>query len=224
MMPLTMKRGPDRTNPLPRRGSWVLPLLAGLLLVPALSFLGGATAATPELSATWKNPAAQHDPYTNILIVGITRNAPARRQFEDLFVSVLRGRSLAGRTSYTLAPDLDNVKDPQAIVATLFAEHVDGVITVRLVSMDDRKEEDWDAAWRKDIESGLAIRPYVQESLKQLAPDSHWHGAELALWDVQTSRRLWAARSAPLKVKSLRKHATILVQQAMDQLRYEDLL
>jgi hypothetical protein len=199
--------------------------LAGLAVVAALTApRQDPSAAAPEIAASWKDPATEHPPYTKILVVGITRNAPARRQFEDLFVSVLRGRSLEGRTSYTLAPDLDNVKDPQAIVDTLFAEHVDGVITVRLVSMDHRKEEDWDAAWRKDVESGVVIRPYVQESLKQLAPDSHWHGAELALWDVQTGRRLWAARSAPLKVKALRKHATILVQQAMDDLRYQELL
>jgi hypothetical protein len=199
--------------------------LAGLALLASSPALERAPrAAAPEIASSWKDPATEHPSYTKILIVGITRNAPARRQFEDLFVSVLRGRSLEGRTSYTLAPDLDNVKDPQAIVDTLFAEHVDGVITVRLVSMDHRKEEDWDADWRKDVQSGIAIRPYIQDSLKILAPDSHWHGAELALWDMQTGRRLWAARSAPLKVKALRKHATILVQDAMDELRYQELL
>ena len=202
-----------------------LAALAGLLLAGVLAALQEpAGAAVPSLAATWKDPATEHPPYNKILVVGITRNAPARRRFEDLFVSVLRGRSLEGRTSYTLAPDLDNVKDPQAIVDTLFAEHVDGVITVRLVSMDDRKEEDWDAAWRKDVENPVPIRTYVADSLAHLAPEAHWHGAELALWDVQTGRRLWAARSAPLKVKSLRKHATVLVQDTMDQLRFENLL
>jgi hypothetical protein len=208
-----------------RRGIPGLLALTALLLALATPALQApVSGAVPSIAATWKDPAADHPPYNKILVVGITRNAPARRRFEDLFVSVLRGRSLEGRTSYTLAPDLGDVKDPQAIVDTLFAEHVDGVITVRLVSMDDRQEEDWDAAWRKDVDSGIPIRAYVADSLAKLAPDAHWHGAELALWDVQSGRRLWAARSAPLKVKSLRKHATVLVQDTMDELRSEKLL
>ena len=182
-------------------------------------------ADTPSLHDAWKGPGgAGHGEFRKLLVVGITRNAPARRRFEDLFVSVLRGRDAQAKTSYSMAPDLDNVPDPNKVVETLFAEQVDGVITVRLVSLDGRNEEQWGKAWRAELEQPVKIRPYVTESLKQLAPDADTHGVEFALWDVQTGERLWAGRSGPVKIKKLRKSATDLVQDVMTELRFEKLL
>lgn len=199
--------------------------LAALVIAFAAPASVPIAAATPSLHDAWKGPGgAGHAEFRKILVVGITRNAPARRRFEDLFVSILRGRESQARTSYALAPDLDNVPDPEKIVETLFAEQVDGVITVRLVSLDGRDEEKWGAAWRAELEQPVKIRPYVAESLKQLAPDADLHGVEFALWDVQTGERLWAGRSGPVKVKKLRKSATELVQDVMTELRFEKLL
>lgn len=196
--------------------------LASALLLAALP--GGPIAGTPSLHDAWKSPTAEHGEFKKVLVVGITRNAPARRRFEDLFVSVLRGRESQGITSYSIVPDLDNIPDPNKVVETLFADQVDAVITVRLVSLDGRDEAAWGTAWRAEVEQPARIRPYVTESLRQLAPDADQHGVEFGLWNVQTGERLWAGRSGPVKVKKLRKSATDLVQDVMTEMRFRQLI
>ena len=209
----------------PRRRPAIVLVAAGLacgLALPGIS-PSSVRADTPVLADTY-NPGTTHPEFRKVLVVGITRNAPARRRFEDLFVSILRGRESQGRTSYSIVPDLDNIPDPNKVVEALFADQVDGVITVRLVSLDDRNEAQWGTAWRAEVEQPERIRPYVAASLQQLAPDADQHGVEFALWDVQSGARLWAGRSGPVKIKKLRKSATYLVQDVMNELRHQMLL
>ncbi|HZN02243.1 MAG TPA: hypothetical protein VFD06_01520 [Candidatus Polarisedimenticolia bacterium] len=210
----------------PRRRPADLLVAAALACGLALPGLptSPARADAPALMDTWRGPGSARPEFKKVLVVGITRNAPARRRFEDLFVSILRGRESQAITSYSLAPDLDNIPDPEKVVETLFAGQVDGVITVRLVSLDGRDEAQWGEAWRKELDEPVRIRPYVTDSLRRLAPDADLHGAEFALWDVQTGERLWAGRSGPVKVKKLKKSATDLVQDVMTELRFRALL
>jgi len=208
-----------------RRRPAIVLVAAALACVLALPGLAPSSvrADTPVLADTY-NPGTTHPEFRKVLVVGITRNAPARRRFEDLFVSILRGRESQGKTSYSIVPDLDNIPDPNKVVETLFADQVDSVITVRLVSLDDRSEAQWGAAWRAEVGQSVRIRPYIVASLQQLAPDADQHGVEFALWDVQSGVRLWAGRSGPVKVKKLRKSATDLVQDVMNELRHQMLL
>jgi len=205
---------------------------AAALALTLLTLAGGtlpgpvapaALAEEPVLADRW-SAGTGRVPFHKVLVVAITRNAPARRRYEDLFVSQIRGREEQGLTSYPIVPDLEHPGDRNKILETLFAGGVDGVITARAVSLDDRKEADWAEAWRKEVESPIAIRPYVSEALQNLHPDAKLLGIEFALWDVQTGQRIWAARSFPVKVKKLRKDANFLVQDVMTQLIFEDRL
>ena len=204
--------------------AWPGLLFAALLAAVAPALLAPAVVAdTPVLADRW-SAGTGREPFRKVLVVAITRNAPARRHYEDLFVTQIRGREEEGITSYPIVPDLDHPGDREKILETLFAGGVDGVITARAVSLDDRKEAEWAAAWRQEVTSSVAIRPYVSESLQNLHPDAKLLGIEFALWDVQTGQRLWAGRSAPVKIKKLRKDANLLVQDVMTQLIFEDRL
>jgi hypothetical protein len=183
-----------------------------------------AFADTPVLADRWSGPGSARPPFKKILVVGITRNAPARRRYEDLFVSQLRGREVPGITSYPIVPDLEHPGDRDKVLETLLAGGVDGVITARLVSLEDRKEEDWAEAWRKEVETVVPIRAYVQDSLNSLPPEGKLYGVEFALWGVDSGQRLWAGRSHPVKLKKIRKDANLLVQDVMTQLIYENRL
>jgi hypothetical protein len=198
-----------------------LGVVAGVLL-PA-PFAPAAVGDEPVLADRW-SAGSGRDPFKKLLVVAITRNAPARRRYEDLFVSVIRGREAQGSTSYPLVPDLEHPGDREKVLETLFAGGIDGVITARAVSLDDQDEKAWAAAWRKEVESSTAIRPYVADSLQNLHPDAKLLGIEFALWDVQTGQRLWAGRSIPVKIKKLRKDANLLVQDVMKQLIFENRL
>jgi|KBSSwiStaDraftv2_1062776.scaffolds.fasta_scaffold578598_2 hypothetical protein len=198
-----------------------LAALTGAALAAILA--PAAHAGDPVLADRW-SAGSGREPFHKVLVVAITRNAPARRHYEDLFVSQIRGREEQGITSYPIVPDLEHPGDREKVLETLFAGGVDGVITARAVSLDDRKESEWAEAWRKEVTSSVAIRPYVSEALQNLHPDAKLLGIEFALWDVQTGQRLWAGRSVPVKIKKLRKYANLLVQDVMTQLIFEDRL
>jgi hypothetical protein len=198
---------------------------AAALAFALLTLAGGALPAdTPVLADRWSGPGSARPPFKKILVVGITRNAPARRRYEDLFVSQLRGREVQGTTSYPIVPDLEHPGDRDKTLETLLAGGVDGVITARLVLLDDRDEKEWAEAWRKEVETVVPIRAYVAESLQSLPPEGSLYGVEFALWGVDSGQRLWAGRSHPVKIKKIRKDANLLVQDVMTQLIYENRL
>ncbi|HEV8200222.1 MAG TPA: hypothetical protein VGS03_09390 [Candidatus Polarisedimenticolia bacterium] len=196
--------------------------LAGAAL-PAL-LAPAAWAEVPVLADRWSGPGSVRPPFKKLLVVGITRNAPARRRYEDLFVSQIRGRELQGITSYPIVPDLEHPADRDKVLETLLAGGVDGVITARLVSLDDRDEKEWAEAWRREVEAVVPIRAYVQDSLNSLPPEGSLYGVEFALWGVDSGQRLWAGRSHPVKIKKIRKDANLLVQDVMTQLIFENRL
>jgi hypothetical protein len=205
----------DRARP-----AYPIILLAALFAPIA----GAARADDPAIVETWKTPVAERPVFTKLLIVGITRDAPARRAFEDRFVSLLRGRSVEGSTSYPLVPDLDRPGETKPILDKLFAQHVDGVVTVNLVPLDGGAGPVWAKSWRPDLEKPTLVRAYVEESLKRPRQEVAWFGAEVTLWELATGNRVWAARTYASKLKALRKNASSLVQDVMTELVAENLL
>ena len=197
-----------------RRAAIVSLLLLFLVIAAPASDLG--------LADHWKNPDADRIGFNKVVVVGITRDAVARRAFEDRFVSLLRGRSMQGITSYTLVPDLANVPDPEKVLETILADQVDGVFTVRFAPIDDKAaEEAWPEAWRADVGTPARVRDYVRATMQKPYADAKRYGAEIAVWEVESGRRLWAGRLFPLKRKELHKHASLLTQDVMNQLVFE---
>lgn len=197
-----------------RRATAPLPMLAVLAASAFASDIG--------LADRWKNQDADRVGFAKVVVVGITHDAAARRQFEDRFVSLLRGRSMQGITSYTLVPDLANVPDPQKVVETILADGVDGVFTVRFAPIDDKAaEEAWPEAWRAEIGAPGRVRDYVDASIRRPFVDAKRYGAEIIVWEVASGRRLWAGRFQPLKRKELQKNASAMTQDVMNQLVYE---
>lgn len=190
--------------------------LASLVAVPVR--------ADEPIPEHWRRPGVTRPGFTKIVVVGITHDAAARRRYEDLFVSLLRGRSFQGITSYSIVPDLANVPDPDKVVEQVLADQVDGVFTVRLVPLADKDaQKAWPAAWHADLESPQRVRDYVQTSISHPPSDAKMFGAEVSVWEVSTGNRLWAARGTPMKRKSLHKDASWLTQGVMDQLVFEQL-
>lgn len=193
-----------------------------LLLTSLLALVTAATASDLGLADRWKNPDADRVGFAKVVVVGITHDAASRRQFEDRFVSLLRGRSMQGITSYTLVPDLAHVDDPQKVVETILADGVDGVFTVRFAPIDGKEAEAaWPAAWRADIDTPARVREYVDATMRRPFVEAKRYGAEITVWEVATGRRLWAGRFNPLKRSELQKNASGMTQDVMNQLIYE---
>lgn len=200
------------------------PVSFGLRAIVLVLLAAGVASAAGYLLDHWTDPQRKRQPYKKFVVITITRDV-ARRRFEDRFVSLLRGRNAQAMTSYAMIPDFDKAGEPEEYVGKLLADTVDAVITVRLTPMDGRTIDDWTAAWHAELEQPLRGRDYIIESLKRpVDPKVETYGGEVAIWDLQSGHRIWAARSIPMKLEDLREQSTPIVQAVIDQLRYENLL
>jgi len=104
--------------------------LLGVIMAGVLS-----SCATTNLLTSWVDPEAGGKKLGNVLVIGVARNAPVRRQFEDSFARVLKSRQVGALTSYVQLPDPAAINEA-AVKPVALKEKVTHVLIVRLV---DRK-------------------------------------------------------------------------------------
>jgi len=103
--------------------------------IALLGVIALSSCATTSLLTSWVDPEASGKKLGNVLVVGVARSAPARRQFEDGFAKVLASRKIGALTSYVQLPDPAAI-DEAAVKPIAQKEKVTHVLIVRLV---DRK-------------------------------------------------------------------------------------
>ena len=195
-----------------------------LTLVVATILLAGASGKY-RLIDRWENPD-DHVRFKKFLVVGISEVREARHQFENNFVSQLRGRDIEGMASYRVVPNLVGIDDAERdkILAIIDEEKIDGVITVHAVPLKNLSEEDWIGAWKKRIESGGTLRELIEQSLPLTDEKAKKYGVELTVWDVETGARFWAGRTNVLNRKQLSKGVPEFVRGVIDALVMADLV
>ena len=191
--------------------------LAGLAL--ALLLLG---AASPRIADQRLDESYGAGEFRKLIVVAITDDFQVRKNFENKFVSHLRGRGIGGVTSYSLVPDLTAEEDDERLIREIREQGIDGAITVRLVALrDEMTEEAWIAAW---TEADGDLRELINQSLPVSTVRAKRYGVEAALWEAENWERIWAGRSDPTKAKPLRKHSGEFVQSVMNVLTNRMLL
>lgn len=171
-----------------------------------------------KLVQTWVNSEYEGVRLTKVIVVGIAGLTVERKQFEDKFLTHLRGRNIDGITSHSIVPHLDEVEDREALIRALHQKGIEAAITVRLVRLDDQTEEEWAEAWGRQAGSGIRIRDLVEQTLPEPEEDAKQYGVEVALWEADQWNMVWAARSDVYKRKELEKAAAPFVQRTMVEL------
>jgi hypothetical protein len=199
-----------------RRDLVVLGLVAALLIV-------GVGAKRMKLEDRWTASKLPSDTFKRVLVVGITDNRQARGQFEDLFVSHLRGKNVEGVTSRTIVPDLMDMDESDMIVEIIRDQKIDGAISVRLAYLKGSSEEEWSSTFTAWTAGDQTLRDLIDETLP-IDRKKGKIGVEVSLWDTEDGKRLWSARTEPLSQKSLDGATPVFVQEVMDALYRADLL
>jgi hypothetical protein len=200
------------------------PLRYAILAALALGAAPIAADDIPALADRWKAAPTVTPGIRNVLVVGITPDSRARRAFEDRFVTLLRARGGEAITSYSIVADLTAERDPAAVLGALFARRVEGVITVRLVPLDDTKaERAWAAGWRAAAGGPEPVRDHIEAGLRGFQAKADEFGVEVAFWSMDDERRIWAGRFAAYPLKTLRKRASGMVQVVIDEMRFQGL-
>src|SRR5262245_47524139 len=156
-------------------------LLAAALAAAAFcaSIAPAVSGDAPALVDRWKSATGVPPGLRKVLVVGIVRDPRTRRTFEDRCVTLLRARGVEAVTSYSIVPDLAAGRDTAEILGELFAQRVEGLITVRLTPLDDTPEEQRSAAWHSAMGGTERPRAYVESALRALDTEAEDFGVEV---------------------------------------------
>ena len=188
------------------------------VVVTGVLLLGAAK--RPQIVDSWISESRVR-PYEKVIAVGITHDRETRHQFENKFVSHLRSRGIQAVTSYSLVPDLTAIEDREKILAAIEEQEIDGAISVRLVSLSDRTEQEWGAAWMESLGPGLTLRQVISETEPIGLEKAKRYGIEVAVWDARTGDPVWAGRTDTYKRKELRDAAGRFVTMLLNLLEDE---
>lgn len=153
-----------------------------------------------------------------ILVVAIADDREIRNRFEDKYVSHLRGRGVMATASHPIVPSLTELEDRETLLAAIAKEGVDGVMTVRAVSLDAAGKDRWVQDWHAWLESDSTARQLVEQSVPLPKKKSKHYGIEFTLWG-SGGRKLWAARSGDCTRSDLKSGVADLLQLAIDAMK-----
>jgi len=196
-------------------------LLTALTLIVVLL---GAGADQQRLVERWIDKEFEKREFKRLLVIAITDDDEARHNFEDKFVSHLRGWKIDGVTSHSLVQDLTSVEDEKIVLEAIEDQEIDGAITVRVVPLKKIGEEQWATQWNAATEADGDVRELIDASLPLSGEKSKQYGIEVAVWETGNGDRIWAARTNPYTVKQMRKGSGDFVQFVMNALKSAQLL
>ena len=126
-------------------------VLIGLLTLILL--LGTGAKQGHKLVDRWFDPEFERQKFKKLLVIAITDDLQARKNFENRFVSHLRGKYIEAVTSYSLVTDLVTLdgKSKEDVLAAIDELKIDGAISVRTVSLRGLSEKDWGQAWASEV-------------------------------------------------------------------------
>lgn len=121
-------------NSIPEARRNVTRLLLLCLTALAAAFLAGCASST-QFNGVWVNPqAGNRFPVNDVLVIGINRDATARRIYEDAVVTQLVTRGIKAQASYRLLPDIGPIP-PSEIEAVLRNAGVGAVLVSRTIQV-----------------------------------------------------------------------------------------
>ena len=123
-----MKRTPSRLARTLERWFGRLLLLAFAAL--AIAILAACETTSTRMKGVWVSPDQGRPPIRTVLVIGVNRDATARRVYEDAIVAQLAARGIEARASYNLLPELGPVPPP-GIEKVVRAAGVDAVLVSR---------------------------------------------------------------------------------------------
>jgi len=176
------------------------------------------------VAESYTSPDVEVNEVEKILVIGITADQEARRNFENRFVSHLRGRKYDGVTSHSLVADLGRIEDRREVLDKIAELQVDSALTVRVVPLVDDERREWGAIWKESLTPEGTLRQLIETSLPESQTRTRYYGVEVMLWGGEPTRRIWAGRTEFHTMKQLKKGAGDLVQDVMGTLKLARLL
>jgi hypothetical protein len=169
------------------------------LLVLCLLVLAGC--ASTSITDSWYDTNYRGGAFKRIMVLGVFKNAAARRTFEDIFSAKLRATGIEAVPSYQVLPQ-DTPAEEAALGAAASRAGADGLLMVHLLGVERQT--------RVTTSYAPAIYPgyFGYYSAWVAYPDVYTYdvaSAEVNLFDVNSKRLVWGGQTETFNPQSVTK-------------------
>lgn len=197
--------------------------ILSMVLAVGIVLLGSDGFAQHSIEDRWSNPDYERREFTRFVVVGISADNAVRKNFENKFVSFLRGKDAEGVPSYTLAPNLAHPPSRDYLLGQIEEMKIEAALSVRVVPLAGKTgESDWAAAWSEQVAGDQGLRELVQATLPLAGTKASKFGVEVTLWDARDSTRVWGIRTGSYSRKQLQKNTGEFVLMVMRALKWDE--
>jgi hypothetical protein len=106
-------------------------------LFVAAAALALAACASTTIRDSWTDPSYARGPFRKVLVLGVSRDVPERRLFEDIMAQRIAASGVEAIPAYRYLPDGDRVEEP-TLDQAVRASGADGLVMSRIRSIDRR--------------------------------------------------------------------------------------
>jgi hypothetical protein len=111
------------------------PYRSLVLVTAAACLIGVAGCKTTSLESTWKAPEVGSIEFSKVLVIGVSPVAAMRERLEDKIKSQIT--AIPAIASYELLPEIEDQVNPDKIAEVIAANDIDGIITLRMIGMNE---------------------------------------------------------------------------------------
>jgi hypothetical protein len=172
--------------------------------------------ASTQLVNQWSNPAYKSSSFKKIMVIGVTKQAAIRRNFEDEFVAQLKAAGVNATPSYLYIPQDGPVGE--AVLKQAFKEAAaDAVIITRLVRVQQKTEI---APGYYAPDPGMAIHPLYTTAWNDyyeppIVYRSEVYTSETSLYDTAKNQVVWKGTAQTETSgninQEIKRYATIVI-------------
>jgi len=166
-------------------------LLCSMFALPAL----GCSSA--KITSSWSVPGTEGAKLKNILVVGITKDAAVRRNFEAKFVEALKAQGASAAISIDAIGESVPVTE-DTVKAVASQGGFDAVLTTHLVGREERveyTEGDFDAGAPQNTFHGYYPRVYGYVSAPGYYEKNTYVHLESNVFLSETAKMIWTAQT-----------------------------
>lgn len=189
---------------------------ASCLCLVLVAALGMTSCASTQLVNQWSNPAYKSSSFKKIMVIGVTKQAAIRRNFEDEFVAQLKAAGVNATPSYLYIPQ-DGPVGEAVLKQALKEAAADAVIITRLVRVQQKTEI---APGYYAPDPGMAIHPLYTTAWNDyyeppIVYRSEVYTSETSLYDTAKNQVVWkgtAQTELPGNInQEIKRYAAIVI-------------
>lgn len=163
----------------------------------AVSAMLAACAQSYISIGSWKDPS-YHKKLTKVFVIGVTRRAELRREFETDVVNALRRRGVTAVASFGLVPlkrDIGKEAVKARVKAAIDGKGYDGVLVSRLIGVDKTTSYVPPVSRMDYTYSGAIMRAYSVEFTPGHLVHDVVVSIETDLYDTASEKLVWSMTS-----------------------------